>query len=198
MAKVGYVRVSTKEQNTARQEILMQELGVDKIFIDKMTGRSIARPQLQEMLNYVREGDTLIVDSISRLARSTKDLLDIVEKLTAKGVQFVSKKETIDTQTPAGKFMLTVFAALYELEVENTRLNREEGIAAAKAAGKYKGRKPIEVDEVLFEKEYRDWRNGNTAPKFMMKRLGLKPATFWRRVKDYEVKHGIRREDDEE
>lgn len=194
MAKVGYVRVSTAEQNTARQDTLMSNLGVDKVFVDKVTGRKAARPQLDAMLEYVREGDTLIVESISRLARSTRDLLDIVEKLTKKGVEFVSQKEQIDTTTPAGQFMLTVFAAMSEFEVNQQALRRDEGIAEAKAAGKYKGRKPIEVDEELFEKEYRDWKNGNTAPKFMMKRLNLKPATFWRRVKDYEIKHGIRKE----
>ena len=197
MAKVGYVRVSTAEQNTARQDTLMSNLGVDKVFVDKVTGRKAARPQLDAMLEYVREGDTLIVESFSRLARSTRDLLNIVDKLASKGVAFESQKEKIDTTTPAGQFMLTVFAALSEFEVNQQALRRDEGIAEAKAAGKYKGRKPIEVDEELFEKEYRDWKNGNTAPKFMMKRLGLKPATFWRRVKDYEVRHGIRREEAE-
>lgn len=197
MAKVGYVRVSTAEQNTARQDTLMSNLGVDKVFVDKVTGRKAARPQLDAMLEYVREGDTLIVESFSRLARSTRDLLNIVDKLASKGVAFESQKEKIDTTTPAGQFMLTVFAALAEFEVNQQALRRDEGIAEAKAAGKYKGRKPIEVDEELFEKEYRDWKNGNTAPKFMMKRLGLKPATFWRRVKDYEIKHGIRREEAE-
>ena len=194
MAKVGYVRVSTAEQNTARQDTLMEHLGADKVFVDKVSGRKAARPQLDAMLNYVREGDILVVESISRLARSTRDLLDIVEKLTAKGVQFVSQKEQIDTTTPAGQFMLTVFAALSEFEVNQQALRRDEGIAEAKRLGKYKGRKPIEVDEELFEKEYRDWKNGNTAPKFMMKRLNLKPATFWRRVKDYEIRHGVRKE----
>lgn len=195
MAKVGYVRVSTAEQNTARQDTLMSNLGVDKVFVDKVTGRKAARPQLDAMLEYVREGDTLIVESFSRLARSTRDLLNIVDKLASKGVAFESQKEKIDTTTPAGQFMLTVFAALSEFEVNQQALRRDEGIAEAKAAGKYKGRKPIEVDEELFEKEYRDWKNGNTAPKFMMKRLGLKPATFWRRVKEYEIKHGIRKEE---
>ena len=197
MAKVGYVRVSTAEQNTARQDTLMSNLGVDKVFVDKVTGRKAARPQLDATLEYVREGDTLIVESFSRLARSTRDLLNIVDKLASKGVAFESQKEKIDTTTPAGQFMLTVFAALSEFEVNQQALRRDEGIAEAKAAGKYKGRKPIEVDEELFEKEYRDWKNGNTAPKFMMKRLGLKPATFWRRVKDYEVRHGIRKEEAE-
>ncbi|MDY3790877.1 MAG: recombinase family protein [Oscillospiraceae bacterium] len=114
--KVGYVRVSTFEQNTARQEVIMRELNVDKVFIDKISGKSKERPKLKEMMSYVRDGDTVIVESISRFARNTKDLLELVESLTEKHVEFISKKESIDTTTPSGKFMLTVFAAVAELE----------------------------------------------------------------------------------
>lgn len=113
--RVGYIRVSTAEQNTARQEILMEQLGVDKIYIDRMSGKSKDRPQLKDMLTFVRVGDTVIVESISRFARNTRDLLELVDALTEKGVEFISKKENIDTTTPAGKFMLTVFAAVAEL-----------------------------------------------------------------------------------
>ena len=116
--KIGYVRVSTQEQNTIRQEVMLRELGVDKIFIDKASGKNADRPELKRMMNYVRKGDTVIVASISRFARNTRDLLDLVEQLTAREVEFVSKKEAIDTTTPTGKFMLTVFAAVAELERE--------------------------------------------------------------------------------
>ena len=105
--KIGYVRVSTQEQNTIRQEVMLRELGVDKIFIDKASGKNADRPELKRMMNYVRKGDTVIVESISRFARNTRDLLELVEQLTAKEVEFVSKKEAIDTTTPTGKFMLT-------------------------------------------------------------------------------------------
>lgn len=189
--KVGYVRVSTAEQNTARQEVLMKKLGVDKIFIDKVSGKDKKRPQLQEMMSFIREGDTLIVESISRFARNTKDLLELTEKLTEKGVKFISQKESIDTSTPSGKFMLTVFAALAQMEREVLLERQREGIEEAKKLGKYKGRKPIPVDEDLFAEQYRLWKNGETQPKYMMRVLGLKPATFYRRVKAYEEKHGI-------
>ena len=116
--KIGYIRVSTNEQKTIRQEILMKELGVDEIYIDKISGKNTNRPQLKAMLDYVRHGDTVIVSEISRFARNTKDLLELVEALTDKGVEFVSKKEAIDTTTPTGKFMLTVFGAVAELERE--------------------------------------------------------------------------------
>ena len=107
--KVGYVRVSTQEQNTARQEVLMQELGVEQLYIDKASGKNTGRSELKKMLAYVRRGDTVIVESISRFARNTRALLDLVEQLTAKQVEFVSRKEAIDTMTPTGKFMLTIF-----------------------------------------------------------------------------------------
>lgn len=182
--KIGYIRVSTEEQNTARQEIA---LDVDKVFIDKMSGKNTNRPQLKEMLEYVREGDTLIVESISRLARSTKDLLQIVETLTNKGVQFVSLKENIDTATPQGKFMLTVFGAIAELERENILQRQAEGIAIAKQEGKYKGRQPIKVDDALFEKTVARWRAGEITATKAMQILELKPNTFYRRVN--QMKH---------
>lgn len=189
--KIGYVRVSTEEQNTARQELLMAQLGVEKLFIDKASGKSKDRPSLEEMLAFVREGDTVIVESISRFARNTKDLLNLVEKLTEKKVEFISKKEAIDTSTPCGKFMLTVFGAMAQLEREQILQRQAEGIAIAKAEGKYKGRKPIAVDEALFAKEYRAWKNGETAPKFICNKLGLSRPTFYRKVKEYEERHGI-------
>ena len=111
LMKIGYIRVSTVEQNTIRQETLMEALGVDEIYMDKVSGKNTNRPELQKMLHYVRKGDTVIVESISRFARNTKDLLELVEQLTAKEVEFISQKESIDTSTPAGKFMLTIFAA---------------------------------------------------------------------------------------
>ena len=107
--KIGYVRASTVDQNTARQEVLMESLGVDQVYIDCVSGKNTDRPELRRMMTFVREGDTVIVESISRFARNTLDLLDLVERLTSKGVEFVSKKEAIDTTTPSGKFMLTIF-----------------------------------------------------------------------------------------
>lgn len=100
--KFGYIRISTTDQNTARQEVMMQELGVDQVYIDRMSGKSLDRPELKRMLNNVREGDVVIVESISRFTRNTRDLLELMEKLSEKNVQFVSKKEAIDTSTPIG------------------------------------------------------------------------------------------------
>ena len=112
------------------------------------------------MMNYVRRGDTVIVESISRFARNTRDLLDLVERLTQKHVEFVSRKETIDTTTPTGKFMLTVFAAVAELEREYILQRQRENIAIAKTKGKYTGRRPMPLPD-NFERVVARWRAGD-------------------------------------
>jgi len=184
--RIGYIRVSTEEQNTARQEIAMKELQVEKVFIDKCSGKNTNRPQLIEMMSFVREGDVVVVSEFSRFARNTKDLLSLIEQLTEKGVQFESLKEKVDTSTPTGKFMLTIFGAVAELEREYILSRQREGIEAKKARGEYKGRQPIEVDKAAFEKEYKLWKSGEITAVLAMKHLGLKPNTFYRRVKEYE------------
>ena len=186
--KVGYIRVSTTDQNIARQEVLMEQLGVERIYIDKMSGKTTLRPQLQEMMSFVRDGDTVIVSEISRFARNTRDLLSLIDELNEKGVQFKSQKENIDTTTPAGKFMLTVFGAVSQLEREYILARQHDGIEIAKAKGKYTGRKPIAVDDKQFEQEYKLWKSGQISAVTAMKHLELKPNTFYRRVKAYEEK----------
>ncbi|MDE6840821.1 MAG: recombinase family protein [Oscillospiraceae bacterium] len=181
--KIGYVRVSTQEQNTIRQELLMAELGVDEVYIDRMSGKSADRPELKKLMEYVRQGDTVVVESISRFARNTRDLLELVERLTAKGAEFVSRKEAIDTTTPSGKFMLTIFGAVAELEREYILQRQQEGIAIAKANGVYKGRKPIQRPE--FPQVVELWREGKITAVEAMRRLDMKPRTFYRRVKDF-------------
>lgn len=192
--KVGYIRVSTEEQNTIRQEILMKDLGVERVYMDKASGKSRAgRPQLEAMMDFVREGDVVVVESISRFARSTRDLLTLVEQLTEKGVGFVSQKESIDTNTPQGKFMLTVFGAMAELEREQTLQRQREGIAAAKAAGKYKGRKPIEIEDSLVKSVHDQWYKREITTSHAVKLLNVSSRTFYRRMWDYEDSAGIPR-----
>lgn len=178
--KIGYIRVSTQEQNTIRQEVLMESLGVDEAYIDRMSGKNANRPELQKMMEYVRRGDTVIVESISRFARNTRDLLDLVERLTAKGVEFVSKKEAIDTTTPTGKFMLTIFGAVAELEREYILQRQREGIAIAKEQGKYTGRKPRQAPD--FDHVVAQWRRGEITATEAMRTLKMSKTTFYRRV----------------
>lgn len=139
------------------------------------------------MMEFVREGDIIVVESISRIARNTRDLLSIVAQLENKGVEFVSLKENIDTSTPQGRFMLTVFGALAELERESILERQREGIAIAKGQGKYKGRKPIEIDENRFRAVCSKWQNGEITAAAAMRELGLKANTFYRRVKKFGV-----------
>lgn len=189
--RIGYVRVSTEEQNTARQEVLMRELDVEEVYIDRMSGKNLNRPSLQRMLEFVRKGDVVVVESFSRFARNTRDLLELTEILTSKGVEFVSQKESVDTSTPQGKFMLTIFGAVAELERESIRQRQAEGIAIAKQNGAYKGRKPIDVNETAFLLAYNEWCSGKITAKAAMAKLGLKPNTFYRRVKEYEERGGL-------
>ncbi len=179
--KIGYVRVSTEEQNTARHEIMLRELGVDELFVDRASGKNANRPELNRMMNFVRRGDTVIVESISRFARNTRDLLDLVEQLTAKQVEFVSRKEAIDTTTPTGKFMLTVFAAVAELEREYILQRQREGIAIAKQQGKYRGRPPKVYPD--FERIAARWQKGEITAVQAMKQLGMSKTRFYERVK---------------
>ena len=178
--KIGYIRCSSATQNTIRQEVLMQELGVDEVFIDKLSGKNTDRPQLKKMLSYVRRGDTVIVSEISRFARNTKDLLELIDILTQKEVEFISQKEAIDTSTPTGKFMLTVFGAVSELERSYILSRQAEGIAIAKSLGRYKGRKPKELpagtDTVI-----KKWKAGEITATAAMKKLCISKSTFYRR-----------------
>lgn len=182
--RVGYVRCSTIEQNEARQLKMMKEQNVEKLFIDKASGKNIECAAFKEMMAFVRQGDIVIVESISRIARNTRDLLSIVAELTEKAVEFVSLKESIDTTTPQGRFMLTVFGALAELERENILERQCEGIEIAKSAGKYKGKKPVDIDENKLKSLCKEWRAGEITATVAMNEMGLKPNTFYRRVNE--------------
>lgn len=184
---IGYIRVSTGEQNTARQEALMREYKAEKIFTEKASGKDARRGELQAMLAFVREGDIVVVESYSRLARSTRDLLDIVGLLSEKNVGFVSAKENIDTATPGGRLMMTIFAGLSQFERECMLERQAEGIREAKKAGKYKGRIPIRVDEKKFHSLYGEWKSGTITAAAMRRALGLSSSTFYRRVRAYEA-----------
>lgn len=151
--KVGYVRVSTVEQSDERQKRDLKEAGAARLFIDKLSGKDTNRPALQEMLDFVRTGDSVIVSEYSRLARSTRDLLDIIQTLHDKGVAVMSRKESLDTSTPQGKMMLTVIAGMAEFERTLMLQRQKEGIAIAKEQGKYKGRQKAKKPE-----QWQEWR----------------------------------------
>lgn len=182
---IAYIRVSTIEQNDARQKEALAKYDIDKFFIEKVSAKDVNRPELQSMLDYIREDDTIYVKDFSRLARSTKDLLDIVEKLNKKSVKLISLKENLDSNTPTGKLMLTMIGAIYEFERTNLLERQKEGIAIAKRDGKYKGRKEIK-HPANFGEIYSIWKNRTITGLEAMKRLSLKPNTFYKLVKDWE------------
>ena len=152
--KVAYVRVSTAEQNEARQVEALQKHDIEKWYTEKISGKDANRPKLQEMLEFVREGDTVYIHDFSRLARSTKDLLEIVEQLQEKKVNLVSNKENLDTSTPTGKLMLTMIAAINEFERQNLLERQREGVEIAKREGKFKGGQVKKIDDAAFNAAY--------------------------------------------
>lgn len=183
---LGYVRVSTKEQNEARQIEALKTKGVEDkhIYIDKQSGKNADRPQLKALLAFAREGDVIITESFSRIARNIRDLLSIVDELQSKDISFISLKENIDTTTPQGKLMLTIFGALAEFEREQMLERQREGIEIARQSNTYQGRAKKEIDETAFAEAVKLWRAGTITATEAMKRCDLKPNTFYRRVNE--------------
>ncbi len=184
MANIAYVRVSTEDQNEDRQIEALKSRNIDKWFIEKVSAKDMNRPKLQEMLDYIREGDTIFIHDFSRLARSTKDLLEIVDLLKMKGVELVSNKENVDSSTPAGKLMLTMIGAIAEFERANLLERQLEGIAIAKRQGKYKGRQRKKVDKDLFDAEYQKYRMRVINKKEFAEKLNVSRPTLDKLLKE--------------
>lgn len=192
MANVAYVRVSTAEQNEARQLEALKKYNIDKWFTEKISGKSANRPELQKMLEYVREGDTVYVHDFSRLARNTKDLLSIVENLNGRGISLVSNKEGLDTSTPTGKLMLTMIGAIAEFERQNLLERQREGIAIQKELDKqrapedrkYKGRKVVSVDN--FGEHYQRYMRRECTKSELAKELDVSRPTLDKLIREYE------------
>jgi len=145
--KIGYARVSTQDQNLDRQIDNLRAAGCERIFNEKMTGTKSDRPELKTMLLTLRSGDVLVIDSFSRLSRSTKDLLELVEKLTGMGVHLVSLKENLDTTTATGKLMLTMLSALSQFERDLIAERTIDGLRAARSRGRSGGRPCVGSDK---------------------------------------------------
>ena len=174
--RIAYIRVSSIDQNEQRQIEAMQKYGIEKWFREKISAKDTNRPKLQELLEFVREGDTLYIHDFSRLARSTKDLLDIVELLNNKGVALVSNKENIDTSTPTGKLMLTMIGAINEFERTNLLERQREGITIAKRNGVYKGRKAVTIPN--FDYHYNRYMSREISKSQLAKELGISRPTL--------------------
>lgn len=184
---IAYIRVSTVEQNEQRQIEAMKPFTIEKWFIEKISAKDTNRPKFQELLEFAREGDTIHVHDFSRLARSTKDLLDIVEQLTQKNIYLVSNKENIDTSTPTGKLMLTMIGAINEFERYNLLERQREGIAIAKRNGKYTGGKRKNVPN--FENGYQRYLRREISKVALAKELRISRPTLDKLIKEYKEEH---------
>lgn len=178
--QIAYIRVSTIDQNEQRQVEAMQRYSIEKWFVEKVSAKDTNRPKLQELLDYAREGDVVHIHDFSRLARSTKDLLDIVELLNRKGVTLVSNKENIDTSTPTGKLMLTMIGAINEFERANLLERQKEGISIAKRNGKYKGRKAVVIPD--FAAHYQRYLSREVSKAQLARELGISRPTVDRLI----------------
>lgn len=183
MASVGYIRVSSSGQNVDRQTDAMNSKGIEKMFMDKLSGKDTKRPGLEAMLAFVREGDTVFVASFDRLARSLSDLLAIVERFRKQGIRLVSLKEAVDTSTASGKLQLALFGAIGEFERSIIAERRDEGIASARARGKQFGR-PRTEKPIGFDKAVKRWKQGKASAVDTFKALGLSKSVFYGMVRE--------------
>ena len=181
--RIAYVRVSTVDQNEQRQIEALKKYNIEKWFVEKVSGKDVNRPQLQELMEYAREDDTVYIHDLSRLARNTIDLLSIVQQLESKNIHLVSNKEQIDTSTPTGKLMLTMIGAIAEFERENLLERQREGIAVAKSNGKYKGRKAIDIPD--FDKHYQRYMNREVNKTQLAKELGISRPTLDKLIEEH-------------
>ena len=184
--KVGYVRVSTVEQNEARQIEGLKKHGIERWYVEKVSGKNTDRPKLQEMISELQSGDTVYIHDFSRLARSTSNLLKLVEELNERGIHLVSNKENIDTSTPTGKLMLTMIGAINEFERTNMLERQKEGIAIAKREGKYKncGRKKKDLADG-YEDLIQQYVDGDITKVQLAVMLNVSRPTLNRILKEY-------------
>lgn len=188
--KIGYIRVSSVDQNEERQRIALEKYGIERWYVDKKSGKNMDRPDFKKMMDYLREdsNDVVYVSELSRLARSTLDLYNIMEVFKVKGVQLVSDKENIDTSTATGRAMFGFFAVMAQFERELTHERQAEGIAAARAAGKHIGRPRRQFAQDDFDFLYGQYQQRLVTITDMAKKLGVSRATVYRLVEQRKMK----------
>jgi len=186
MANLAYIRVSAIDQNEARQLEMMKNLNIDETFIEKASGKNTDRPQLKAMIKFARKDDTIYIESFSRLARNTMDLLNLIAEMTTKGIKIISIKEGMDTSTATGKLMLTMIGAIATFERDNLLERQKEGIALAKLEGKYKGRQSKELPANFTEIHSQYMARKITKSK-MAEMCDISRPVMDRLLKEYEV-----------
>lgn len=180
--QIGYARVSTTEQNLDRQLKSLKDYGCKMVYKDKISGKSLHRPELEAMLLECSKGDTIIVSSLSRLGRSTKDLIDLSILFRERNIELVSLKESIDTTTPSGKMMFGLLAVLYEFERDMNNIRVREGLAVAKAKGVKLGR-PKKKD-LGVKKALELYKERELTTRQIIEQTGISKSMFFRRVKE--------------
>lgn len=181
---VGYARVSSTDQNLDRQREALGRYGVDRLYEDKKSGKDVDREQFRAMMDFVREGDTIVVSELSRMNRNIIDLYKTIDTLNNKGVSVVFIKEGINTSGAYNKLILAIFAGLAEFERENIRDRQAEGITLAKKAGKYKGRPCKKFDKDVLDGLRADLEKGTVTVVDAAKRLGVSRSTLYRIIKN--------------
>ena len=178
---IGYARVSTTEQNLDRQTDALTVSGAEKIFTEKITGRESERPELMRMVDQLRDGDIVIISELTRLGRSTKDLFAIVEQIQSKGANIKSLKETwLDTTTPHGKLMFTIFAGLSQFEADLIAERTREGLAAARARGRLGGRPKMDADKI--KQAVKLYNTKQYSVREIEELTGVKKSTLYRNL----------------
>ena len=173
--RVGYIRVSTVHQHTERQEDSLEQMNVEKLFIEKASGKDRNRPQLKALMEFVQPGDTVVVHELSRMARSVIDLYDIAKELNEKGVNLESLKEDIDLTSATGKLTFGIMAVMAQFERDLLLERQKEGIAAAKARGKKWGRENIYgTDERLVHEVFSEYHAKKMTYAEATEKLGMK------------------------
>ena len=178
--KIGYARVSTLDQNLERQLDMLRQYGVNRIFQEKMSGTKRDRPELNKLLAHVTEGDTIVIESLSRLGRSTKDLIELVELLKEKKVQLVSLKEAIDTSTPTGTLLFTLMSAMAQFERDVIAERTQEGLKAARARGRKGGRPRCDIRKL--QQALKLYDAGQHTAKEIQELTGITKATLYRAI----------------
>ncbi len=177
----GYARVSTEQQNLDRQLDALKKYGVDKIYNEKMTGTKKDRPELTKLLDRITQGDTIVVESLSRLGRSTKDLIELTELFQSEGVHLVSLKESIDTSTSAGKLLFTLMSAIAQFERDVIADRTREGLQSARARGRTGGRPKVNTDAI--KKAIKLYNTKQYSIKEIEELTGIKKSTLYRNLR---------------
>lgn len=178
---LGYARVSTDAQNLDRQLDALKKYGIDKLYCEKMSGTKKSRPELDRMMKEIEDGDTIVIESLSRLGRSVKNLAELMEVFNSRNIRLISLKETIDTTSPTGRLLFTILSSLAQFERDVLVERTKEGLAAARARGRSGGRP--RTNEAAVKKAVALYQTKQYSLKEIHQLTGVSASTIYRAVK---------------